>query len=62
MGDGRVGGPEIWAASGLCCLDRLERHEFCAEDLVPEPAGDAEAVFVICEMVLEVVFLELAVV
>jgi hypothetical protein len=37
------------------CLRR--RWQLGAEDAVPETAGDAEAVFVVGEMVLEVVFL-----
>jgi hypothetical protein len=40
------------------CLRR--RWQLGAEDAVPETAGDAEAVFVVGEMVLEVVFLEFA--
>ena len=34
------------------------RRQLGAEDAVPEAAGDAEAVLVVCEVVLEVVLLE----
>ena len=48
--------------SRLFDLEHLGRRELGAEDAVPEAAGDAEAVLVVGKVVLQVVFLELAVV
>ena len=46
----------------LCSLGCLGgKTELSAKDCIPEAARDAKAVLVICEMVLEVVFLELPV-
>ena len=39
-------------------LDGLERCKFGPKDFVPESACDAEPILVICEMVLQVIFLE----
>ena len=43
-------------------FDDLRRREFSLEYPVPEAAGDAKAVLVVREMVLQVVFLEVTVV
>lgn len=43
----------------LCNLFRLPRSELSPKDLIPETAGDAEPIFIILVMVLEVVSLEL---
>lgn len=48
-------------SSGLCSL-RRHRRQLRAEDAVPEPAGDTESIFVVGKVVLEVIFLKLAVV
>ena len=44
---------------GLCVF---KRGQFCAKDAIPESARDAETVLVISEMVLQMIFLEVAII
>ena len=46
----------------LVSLEHVRGRQLGLEHTVPEPAGHAETVLVVCKMVLQVVLLELAVV
>lgn len=52
----------------LCSSDSLDdfrdwwRAEFCAEDSIPESTCDAEAILVVCKVMLQVVLLQVSIV